>query len=44
MLVDRVVDGCMGNLEIFYVELDIRAANFKRKGGVGGCNLPCNLT
>jgi len=30
MLVNRVVDGCMGCLKIFYAELDIRAANFKK--------------
>jgi len=43
MLVNRVVDGCMGYLKIFYAELDIRAANFK-KSGVVGSNLPRNLT
>jgi glutamate/tyrosine decarboxylase-like PLP-dependent enzyme len=30
MLVEMVVDGCMGCLILFYVELDIRAANFKK--------------
>jgi len=46
MLVERVVDGCMGCLKLFFVvELDIRAANFKKKRGeVVGRNLPCNLT
>jgi len=30
MLVEMVVDGCMGCLILFYVELDIRAENFKK--------------
>ena len=43
MLVNGVVDGCVGSLKIFCVDLDIRAANFK-KIGVVGRNLWCNLT
>jgi len=44
MLVNRAVDGCMGCLKICYVELDIRAANYRKKSGVVGSNLLRNLT